>query len=332
MSKLRTQLPDAAAVQARLKDALIQKLSGFVAHTKIRRSRFVRSRLYAIISFCFLVAVTISLFAFSVLYPPPLQIALFSMLLIWTAGMISFGHRWFENEKLLAREMNMAMIPIIMYTLDRTVIYSHNELHRSSAAQLLEQSKLFALNGFEVVSDDMYSFFNPSMTVNELKIVPSSSQSLKQPTVPCFAGMLITATLSRTLSGTTIISTRPTQETNTTHDVFWDTVVTNSSFHDITAAIDSLPAGMHVATSHREEAEAVLSTPFIAELASLAQTNGGNIRVSLRGNMLFVLVPNVSVLIKSSTSSTSQAMVGQYAESIVVPLWQAVRVVEEVRT
>jgi len=83
---------------------------------------------YFILSAIFLVAIAVFLYLVHKSYGEAVfYLVLFTMAL-WFAVIVLSAREWFVDHDLLAKEVNMALVPMIINTLDRTVIYSYNDM------------------------------------------------------------------------------------------------------------------------------------------------------------------------------------------------------------
>ena len=327
---------DLAALKETLRQVFETNLPLFLQYTHARREELLRNRLYAIVSFVFVVSVVVTLYVFSSLYTKLYNDIVFNTLagimMLWTTGVLVYGRRWFRSSQLLAREMNMALVPILSSCLNKSILYTHVEDHRTKTLEELRMTELMTVPDLEIVADDMYTVHKPEVFIRELVMMQKerSDSNKGDSAKTVFRGVFIKVELARPLTGVTFISTEG-DRTGFGHQSFWSTVLGTGTVKETTLEANTFEADLHVATSDPVEARYILTPDFMLHLHEWWQEHKTNIRIVFRDQHMYMLLPETSIRIASSTTSTREDAIARYALTILTPMWRTLRLVEAIK-
>ena len=329
---MKEYIPDTDTLKKKLKVVLDSDLTDFLVSTHSRRAELVGNRRYSVLAIFFVLAVVVALYLVNLNEVPLVRNILMGCIGLWLIVLLLSGRKWVTNTKLLAREMNMAMVPILTNTLDRMLMYTNNTGHEEQTKRLLVESKLLTVPDIVVTSDDMYSIFGGSdTTVRELhihQIVPDKDGKTNQ--VELFKGVLVVAELAKTLEAETFISTDGDRR-GFAHRTFWSDLMENGEVKETVLEWNDFENHLHVATNNPTAARELLTPVMMQVVYDWWVEHKLNMRVAFRGNKLFMLLPDTSIRINASTTSTKPDAVERYAWSIARPLWRSLLLIDEVR-
>lgn len=327
---------DVTSLKQTLRQVFNSSLPLFMQYTHARREELLHNRLYAILSFVFLVTVVVLLYVlstmFTALYNDMVFTILVGIMMLWTTGVLVYGRRWFQSSQLLAREMNMALVPILSSCLNKSLLYTHVEDHREETLAELQTSELMTVPDIDIIADDMYTVHQPEVLIRELMVTQRerSDSTHSNSTKTIFKGVFIKATLARPLTNVTFISTEG-DRTGFGHQTFWDNILGTGTVKETTLEANDFEADLHVATSDPVEARYILTPDFMIRLHEWWQEHQSNIRIVFRGQHMYMLLPETSIRIDSSTTSTREDAIARYALTILLPMWRTLRLVESVK-
>jgi hypothetical protein len=329
MSSLKLTSPNLRKLEHRLKESFRAGITEFIARTKERRLIVIRNRRNLFTSLTFLVISILALPLVYYYFDGSAETVATMYLLGLGAGSVILGVEFRREQKILAQELNLALIPTITACFSRLALYMHDENHRSETESLLKQSGLLPEQYSSLVADDTFSFFEPyPISARELYITKLVGQS-KTKLTKVFRGLFVVVDLPKTFTGVTALSTEG-DKFGLNHLNFWGESLLAAGLKETTFEWNQFEADMHVATTNPVEAREILTPSVMEGLHEWWLEYGENIRVVFRENRMYILLPNNSIKIGDSTTSTDLAELSEYALSVIKPLWYALRLVEEV--
>ena len=327
MSLIKTSVPNELVLNKKIKEALEAGITDFIARTKERRITVIMNRRYAVTS----VAVFIfSIFALTLAHNY-LEGAVLNVVTMYLLGLVVatfiLNHRWYREEKVLAQELNLALVPIITSTFSRLALYTHDKSHRVAAKEVLLESGILPEAESLVSADDVFMFFEP-YPVQVRKIIyrrPLSKLRFWQ-NKPV-SGVLVEADLQNSLSGQTFVST---YETSLLADKkpFWSDFVNVLSPVKLNKDISGF--GEAVATNTLE-AESILTTELLTVLERWFDDSQIAIRIVLKGGKFYLFFPDNTTSFADSATATDSKSLELLANSVLKPIWRALALVEEVK-
>lgn len=333
MSRVKEKLPDTHTLENRLDEVLKSDLTDFLNTTHARRQEVVGSIKFVVVSVVFLLAVFTFLFLIGAQLNTFLGKFVIGLSLLWAVVLLVSGRSFYTNSILLAREMNMALVPILTNTLDRMLMYTHTEERSESVEDVLKQSKLITTDNIVVHADDVYEVYGDrEMTMHELSVwqtEPTASNRKKPREQEVFRGLLVVAQLERTHSAETYISTEG-DRFGFAHRSFWNDLLEYGHVTETVLEWNDFEKDLHVASTDHAAAREILTPDFMMDLHEWWGDHALNMRISFIGDQMFLLLPEESIRISSTTVSTEEAAIKRYAWSIVRPIWRALVLVEDI--
>jgi hypothetical protein len=332
MSKLKQQLPDREALEQQFEAVLRGNYNNFISSTHVRRQAVIGSRKYALLAAVFTVAVIIFLFMIREGYGTFIWNFFIACAIFWLLVVLFSARRWLTDTRLLAKEVNMALAPLITSTLNRTTVYSSDPQHHTEETrQLLVESALLPDTGTSIVADDMFTVYGCcEVSMREL-VVTKTILHEKGMTEPnqLFKGVLVVSKLPFIHAAETYISTEG-DRAHLSHRTFWSKLFGRASVQDIQLEWNEFESVLHVASSDGAAAREVLTPDFMHDLYTWWQEHQLNMRIAIKQNMFYMLLPEASIRIGSSTASAKPEDIRSYAHSLIRPLWRSLVLVEDV--
>lgn len=331
--RIKDTLADLTALEARLEEVLKSDLTDFLVTTQARRQEVVGTVKFIVVSVVFLFALFGFFFIIDVQMDSLLGRFVLMASLLWTVVLLLSGRSFYVNSQLLAREMNMAIVPILTNTLDRMLMYTHTEERAETVVDELERSKLMTVRHITVNADDVYEVYGErEMVVHELSVHGRESLgdgNRHEKDVEVFRGVLVVAQLERTHEAETYISTEG-DSFGFAHRGFWDSVLERGVVTETRLEWNDFERDLHVASSDHRAAREILTPDFMLDLHAWWQEHKSNMRISFIGDKMYLLLPDESIRIATSTISTKERAIKRYAWSIIRPLWRSLLLVEDI--
>ncbi|MFW6210447.1 MAG: hypothetical protein ACOC4E_03080 [Patescibacteria group bacterium] len=328
MNHIRTSLPDAAALQQRLRSVLDSDLPNYLKTTYAKRAELRSTGRFLIALAFFSVAVIIALYLTWALYDTLAGRLVMGMTLLWLTTFIITGRLWFSNERLLTREMNMALTPILTNTIDRMLLYTHNEENEEEAKVILERARLYDLADTKVRSADLYQVYGtPAVLVRDLRIDLNGTRLQNLAGLPpLFAGVLVEVPLSLPHPAETYLVIPDAKRTETV-DQYWQARTAHGGVTEIQKPGSLAEVPLQIASSDPAAAQSILTEPVCTEIANWWRVTQGSVRGSIHGTKLYLMVANVSIKADASVS-TKPAVVERLAGRVIQPIWRTLRIAE----
>lgn len=328
MNSIRTNIPDAQVLQQRLRRVLDSDLPNYLKTTYAKRAELRSTGRFLVALALFSVAVIIALYLTWDLYDTLAGRLVMGMTLLWLTTFIVTGRLWFSNERLLTREMNMALTPILTNTIDQMLLYTYNEENEEEAKVILDRARLYDLSNTRVRSADLYRVHgSPGGSVRDLRIDLNGTRLQNMAGLPpLFSGVLVEIPLSMPHPAETYIMLPDTKRPSAAEE-YWQARTTHSGLTELQtpASLDDVP--LHIASSDPAAAQSVLTEPVCTEIVDWWRASQGTIRGSLHGTKLYLMVANVSIKADASVS-TKPAVVERLASRVVQPIWRTLRIAE----
>lgn len=342
MKKITDYLPDIDSVKRQLDTVLQSDLSSFVTATNGCRKGVVISRRLAVMAFVFVLIVIAALVFAQTRYSGLLNTALICSAVLWLLVVLVFGRKWFVNEKLLAREMSMALVPILSNVLDRPIVYSYDATHCEETLQLLKDSELMTHANIRIDVDDQYVVYGEQdISFRELVVFQHFTTSAAvsddaanvESDVKLFKGVFVVMTLPKEHAAETYISTRN-DKNGFAHQTFWSDILCFSGVKEVKLEWNEFSRDLYVASSNATVARELLTPHFMQQLHDRWEEPGfakhRNTRISFKGNKMYMLLPEETVKIATGTTSTQLPAIRRYAWSILRPMWRTLALVDDI--
>jgi len=333
MASLKDTLPDTQKLELALENVLRSSLTDFLGSTHTRRQE-VRSNLkFFGLGLLFLVAVAVFLYMLQIEYDTLVgRITLMSTML-WLLVLLLTGRDWFMNSRLLAKEMSMALVPILTNVLNRSLLYTNNDEDAALVEEELRRSQLLTAEKLTVTGDDVYHVFGEQeVKFHELTVaqeVAPARRGKPATSSEIFRGVLVVAALSRPVSAATFVSTEG-NKYGYGHREFWSTILGQTGIEETELEWNDFEEDLHVATSDPRAAREILTPEFMFDLHHWWLEHRLNIRISFVGDRMYLLLPEQSIEIAGSTTSTKLVAIKRYAWTILRPIWRSLILIEDV--
>lgn len=324
---LRDRLPDADILKQELRNVLKSDLPDFLQTTHARREELIGNRRYLFFISLFAVAVFASLYFISDVYGGLVANFMVGCVLLWSVALILMGRKWLSNDQLLAREMNMTLVPMLTNTLDRMMIYTHNDVDRGKTITQLAESSLLDTANIDVVSDDVYTVFGDrEVVIRELVVTPTSDKNIVWKRY-IFKGLFVVVDWPHDVSVEAYISADG-GNGDFSHEKFWPEVINNPAVYEVPTDDAGLKKHLHTASNDLEAVKDILTQDFLHDIYQWWSSHHLNLRISIKGGKMYIMLPEASVRIATSTTSTKPGAIEKYAWGLVNPIWHCLRLIE----
>ncbi|MCA9359816.1 DUF3137 domain-containing protein [Candidatus Kaiserbacteria bacterium] len=331
MKSIKQSLPDIDVVDSQLKSILEGDLPKFIKATQDTRARVKSSLLFALTSIAFLVALSVFLYLSGVNYETWPSKFIIMLALLWATVLLISGRSWFMNTQLLAREINMALVPVFGALFDRQFLYTHNRGDTSTIKSLLSDSSLMTDKNITIGADDSYqSFGEQPVDFHELTVTSKQSRGPKGESrdVLVFKGLFMVATLPKSHNAETYITT-DNDRSGFANRSFWSDLLEHGKVKETVLEWNDFEEDLHVATDNPSIAREILNPEFMQDLHTWWLEHKLDIRISFKQDKLYLLIPETTISISTTTSSERLSAIKHYATSLAKPMWRGFLLVED---
>lgn len=336
MKSVSEHIPTIEKLDAQLDAVLGADLDEFLTATEDRRNQVKGNLKFILTALVFLLAISVFLFITGMqlqdgwMYKGVLMLAL-----LWTTVLFIFGRAWFFNTRLLARKINMALVAVFTQVFDRQFLYTNNSDSDETVTALLRESSLITSQNITVHTDDSYRAFEAGereVSFHELSVMmrePKEIRSNGRIGSEVFRGLLMVATLPYEHKAETYISTEGDAH-GFAHQEFWSGILGNSTIEETELEWGEFENALHVASTDSTVTRELLTPDIMQGVYDWWCEHKLNIRLAFKGNVVYVLLPEASIRISTSTTSASQAVIKRYAMTLARPIWRGLKLVERV--
>lgn len=331
MSNLKQQIPDLLSLEQVIEVVFAKGVVEFVTNTKKRRLAVIINRRYFVLSILAFIFTVLALYlAYNYLSGNLLNLAMMYLMALVMA-IIIFSERWHRELKILAKEINLALVPTITTCFNRLVLYTQDGEQSEAMEAVLRESQLITEGFSNLIAEDTYSFFDPyQITVRELQFTKEKQTAKLSLDTRLFHGVLVEVELPMTFSGITFISTEGNQN-DSSHEEFWSDLLVNSEAKEVQFEGNKFEHDLHIATINPAEALSILTSDFINNLHDWWLENKENIRIVFNGNKISMLFPEVRIKIGTDTTSAESAELKKHALKVLKPLWHILTLVDDLK-
>jgi len=299
-------------------------LADFIKTTNARRIAVRGSIRFAIVSVIFIVAISLFLFMAQVDINTLFGKVIVMIAMLWVTVLLISGRSWFIGSTLLAREVNMALVPILANTFNRTLLYTYNESAVDSVRDMLNESGLVTDKVTTIKVKNIYTVFSEvDMRVHEIAFGQNDGQS--RPKSTNYTAVFIDVNLSQEAPTQTAFSTVGSKY-GFAHDTFVKYLQTDKHFSPSKNTSEALA----VFTADKDSVDADVSAELLQSLQEWGSEAKVNIRAMRTGSKLYILVPASKESITYTSTSTKQESIERYASLVAQPIWHALMLTEEV--
>jgi hypothetical protein len=303
---------------------LTDRFPQFIEATNARRLD-VRSHLrLTIISGLFVLAIAIFLYLTRVDLNTLFGKIIAMTFLLWAAVLAMSAKSWFIGASLLAKEINMALVPVLSDVFNRTLLYTYNENEVEAVSHLLKDSQLLVDEVMNLEVKSKYTVFSDSdMRVHEISFNQKpdkiGGRGLKS------HAKFIDVNMSTEYPAKTILSSAG-NRFGFSQKILLQRIQNNQSFHSIEQPEENLK----VFSTKKAEAENFLTQELLQIMRDWERDVKVNLRMMRKGTKLYILVPASQENNNYSSTSTEQEAIERYAQVTARPIWRALILAEEV--
>lgn len=332
MKPWRTRLPDLDAVAAQFDHVLASGYRDFLASTHTRRQAILGHQRAALLSALFAIAIFLFLYIVRESFGTLGGTILIGSAMVWLIIVLLSARQWLTNAELLAKEVNMALVPIISGTLDHTIVYAHDTAHREEAVALLAASELMTIKDISVIADDLFTIYHGATEIafRELAVTQKvQTKSGKLHEVQLFKGVFVTAALPQAHAAKTFISTEG-DRTGFAHRDFWADLLEHKEVKETVFEWNDFESLLHVASTDPKTARELLDPQAMTDVYDWWQEHKLNMRMSFIDNTFYLLLPEAKIEIGTSTRSAEVRAIRTYACSLLRPMWRTLVLLDDV--
>jgi len=325
MKKIKEDIPTRENLQSKLHTIMKSGLTDFVKTTNARRIAVQASIRFAVVSVLFILAIAVFLFMAEVDLNTLFGKIIAMTALLWASVFLVSGRSWFTGSTLMAREINMALVPILANVLNRTLLYTYNENEGDAVAGLLNDSQLLVDEVANLQVKSVYTVFSDfDMRVHEVAF-DQKTNSPSGKTARASATFIDVNVSSEHAAATVLASTG--NSFGFSQQGLIQHMQNNQSFHSIEMADEHLKAF----STDADRGNDFLTKELLQVMSDWKADAKVNIRVMRKGTKLYILVPASEESTTYTSTSTKSEAIERYASVIVRPIWRALMLAEEVR-
>lgn len=169
-NKLKEKLHNKECLQKELDEVLKSNLTDFLNSTHNKKEEATGSMKFTAFAGVFLLSTIGFLYLSGANTETFLGKIILMLSLFWTTILLLSGKSWMSNSRLLSREMNMALSPIITNTLDKMVMYTYDDIKTDDVKEALNKSNVLGSPIKKLVSNDRYYLYgNQECVFHEVK-------------------------------------------------------------------------------------------------------------------------------------------------------------------
>jgi hypothetical protein len=325
MKKIKDEIPTVDRLKLKFHTIMESGLTDFVKTTNARRIAVRASIRFAIISVLFILAISVFLFMAQVDITTVFGKIIVMTALLWATVLLISGRSWFVGSTLLAREINMALVPILATAFERSLLYTYNEGAVDAVTELLNESSLLEEEVTNLRVENVYTVFcGFDMRAHDVVFdkKADSPDSKKTSVSATFIDVnLPNEHAAATLLTTTGQSFGLSQQSQVQH------MQNNQSFHSVELVDEHFKAF----STDPAAGSNFLTKELLQVMSDWKADTKVNIRVMRKGTKLFILVPARKKSTTYTSTSTKPEAIERYAGVVARPIWRALMVAEEVR-
>jgi len=324
MKHIKETIPTREVLLSKLHAVMSSGLPDFIKTTNARRITVRASIHFQIVAVLFIAAISVFLFLAQVDFTTLMGKIIIMTALLWVTVLLVSGRSWFIGSTLLAREVNMALVPILANTFDQTLLYTYNENASDAVQEMLYDSTLLSDKIRALKVKNVYIVFSEfDMRVHEIEFEPGDPQTAKM-SVKHHA-IFIDINVRTEYPGETVISTDGSSY-GFSHIDFVRELQQQEGLHIFD---DFKEKYLAVFTSENTNTSSLLTAKLLNEVQSWQSETKINLRIMRKGSKLYILVPTSKESI--SYTSTKQESIEHYAAVIALPIWRALLLAESVK-
>lgn len=333
MSTIKDLIPTEQALEDRLENSLAKGLDEFLVATENRRALVRQNLQYVLVALGFLLALMLFLYLSKIDFTSMWEGKIVLMFaLLWATVLLVTGRTWFSNSKLLAQEINMALVPILGNLFRRPFMYTSNQDNTETVAKALTESSLLTVKNINTQADDTYQLFGDTgVQFHELVVTTEQKArrgSGEEVTSVLFKGLLVVATLPQQHAAETYVTTQN-DRSGFANRSFWNDVFESGNVTETELEWNDFEKVFHIASSDAAAAREILSPQFMQDLYDWWNEHQLDIRISFKQDKLYLLIPEKTIKISASTTSRKLSVIKKYAATLARPMWRSLVLIED---
>jgi hypothetical protein len=326
MKKIKADLPTSETLELKLHAIMKSGLPDFVKTTNARRIAVRASIRFTIVSVLFILAIVVFLFLAQIDLNTFLGKVITMTALLWVTVLLISGKGWFIGSTLLAREINMALVPILANVMNRTLLYTYNENAVDSVAELINDSSLLQDDVQNLKVKNVYTVFSDfDMRVHEVEF-DQTTNGPGSKVVKAHATFIDVNVAGEHTAATVLTSNG--SRFGFSQQGLVERIQKNDSFHSIEMEDKKLKAF----STDPAIGNSFLTPEVLQIMGDWKSHSRVNIRVMRREAKLYILVPAGEQSTAYTSTSTKPDAIERYASVIAKPIWRALMLAEEVNT
>jgi hypothetical protein len=324
MKKIKDTIQTSETLLSRLHSVMASGLTDFIKTTNAQRIAVRASIRYSVVAVLFIIATAVFLFLAQVNFETLVGQIIAMTALLWVSVMLISGRSWFVSSTLLAREVNMALVPILSDTFNRTFLYTYNENATDSVREMLNDSSLLIHEIENVTVKNVYTVFGENdMRVHEVMVQQTENDNTK---ATYSYATFIDVNLDSTVEGEAFVSTAG-SSFGFSHASFVSHIQNSGQLNEITVGVEN-PDYSNIKYFGQKD---LFKNEFFDSIQLWRDEADVNIRVSQKGSKLYIQVPTSKESTTYMSTSTKQEAIERYAYRIARPIWRALMVAEEAK-
>lgn len=326
MKKIKEDIPTRENLQSKLHTVMKSGLTDFIKSTNARRIAVRASIRYATVSILFIAAIAVFLFLAQVDLNTIVGKIIAMVSLLWATVLLISGRSWFIGSTLLAREINMALIPVLANTFNRTLLYTYNENAVDAVAKLLNDSQLLVDEVTNLQVKNVYTVFsNFDMRVHEVEFDQITSNPAGKMTKA--HATFIDVNLPSDHAATTVLTS-----TGSSFGFSQQGLVQHMQNNQSLNSVEMPDEHLRAFSTDADVGNNFFTKELLRVVSDWRADAKVNIRVMRKGTKLYILVPASEESTTYTSTSTKPEAVERYASVIARPIWRALMLAEEVST
>jgi hypothetical protein len=326
MKQITQDIQTKAELKDSLNSVMESGLPDFIKTTHARRISVRANIRFVVVSVLFILAIAIFLFLAQVDFNTLFGKLIVMTALLWVSVLLVSGKNWFIGSTLLAREVNMALVPILANTFNRTVLYTYNQSAVDSVQSMLDDSGLVTSPVTTMKVSNVYTVFsNVDMRVHEIMFEQQASQSDSKSEK--FNATFIDVNIGNEQTEEMLFFTSG-NKYGFSH-AHLKAHLENSEQHSPVELPEGAYQDLSVFSTNADKTVTDISTAVLNTIHDWHIDTKVNIRVMRKGAKLYILVPASKGSITYTSTSTNPDTIERYAGVIAEPVWRALMLAEE---
>jgi hypothetical protein len=305
----------------RFESVLASGLSAYLRTTRTHREAVELNRRFAAYATFFIMVLCASLYIVNYTKGQAVFWVLAGTLILWLVIFFMYGRKWLHDTRLLNRELNMALVPIITNAVDVPVLFQHGKRYRAEVAALLNSSVAVSANNCDIVSDDVYvAYDDADLNFRSLQVISNKSSTAHK---THFTGLLFEFQLETNFKEPLVVTSMD--------DSTFSTLMCDSRLSLSDLVVEGKPNQRFKATDIVAARKHLLVSGVLDEISAWQDTGSYEFVVTITKNRFVLLLRGVQVVIPVSTTSVKVQHIRRIALPVIKTIWRGVKLSRMVR-